>query len=104
MAGGLKSAPLPLPLSGRLMGPFGTVVQPLVLAVLDTGNPFFTSGFVAFERVGDDRARHITPSLVELAKETLGGALVTPGLNRDVQHRAVLIHRPPEVVTVPLGI
>ena len=38
MAGGFEPAPLSLSLSGGLMGEFGAVVQPFVLAMLDAGD------------------------------------------------------------------
>ncbi len=86
MAGGLEPAPLPLPLSSRRVGPFGTVIQPWVLAVRNPGNPFFSGGLVGLERIGDDDPRDIAQSLEELAEETQGGALVVARLNPVVQH------------------
>jgi hypothetical protein len=40
-------------------------------------------------------------SLQQFTKETLGGALVPPLLDKDIQHLAVLIHGPPQIVTLP---
>ena len=47
MAGGFEPAHRSLSLSGRLMGQFGAVVQPLVLAVLDAQQQLLASGFAA---------------------------------------------------------
>lgn len=85
MAGGLESAHLSLSLSGGLMGEFGAVVQPFVLAMLDAGDPFLASRFVAFKLVGDDNPRDVAQALEAFAEETLGGLLITPRLNQDVQ-------------------
>jgi hypothetical protein len=37
----------------------------------------------------------------QLAKEALGGALVSVLLDKDIQHVSVLIHGPPQIVTLP---
>ena len=67
------------------MGEFGAVVQPFVLAMLDAGDPFLASRFVAFKLVGDDNPRDGAQALEAFAEETLGGLLITPRLNQDVQ-------------------
>ncbi len=67
--------------------------------MLDAGNQFLASRFVAFKRVGDDNPRDVAQALEEFAEETLGGPLITPRLNQDIKHRAVLIHCAPEVKT-----
>ena len=103
MAGGFEPAPLSLWLSGGLMGEFGAVVQPLVLAMLDAGDQCLASRFVALEWVGDDDPRHVAQQPLEaFAEKALGGALVTPGLNPDVQHITVLIHRPLQVIALAI--
>lgn len=98
MTGGFEPAHLLLPLSGWWMGESGTVIQSLVLAVLDAWHQLLASDFIAFEFVGDDHPRHIAQSLEELAKKTLGGALVAARLNQNIQHA----HRSPERVTSPV--
>ena len=97
MTGGFEPTHLSLPLPGRLMGEFGTVVEALVLAVLDARHHLLAGGFIAFEFVGDDHPWDVAQTLEELAKESLGGALVAPRLNQDVEDITVLIHGPPKV-------
>ena len=53
---------------------------------------------VAFELVGHDHARHVLQAAQQLAQEPLGGPGIAPALDEDVEHMAVLVHRPPEVV------
>ena len=102
MAGGFEPAPLSLSLSGGLMGEFGAVVQPFVRAMLDAGDQCLASRFVALEWVGDDDPRHVAQPLEAFAEKALGGALVAPGLNPDVQHITVLIHRSPQVIALAI--
>ena len=102
MAGRFEPAPLSLSLSGGLMGEFGAVVQPLVLAMLDAGDQCLASRFVALEWVGDDDPRHVAQPLEAVAEKALGGALVAARLNPDVQHITVLIHRSPQVIALAI--
>jgi hypothetical protein len=41
-------------------------------------------------------------SAQESSKESFGGALIAARLNQDVDHIAVLIHGPPEIVLLPI--
>jgi len=70
----------------------GTVVQALVLAVLDARHHLLAGGFVAFEFVGD-HLRDIAQALEELAKEAPGGALITARLKQDVEDIARMLQR-----------
>ena len=67
----------------------GAVVQIPALSVLDA---------VASQLVGRDHPRHILQSLQQSSEETLGSVGVTPTLNQNVEHDAVLIYRAPETV------
>jgi hypothetical protein len=53
----------------------------------------------ALQLIGDDHAWDITAAFQKLAEEFLRGVLLPPMLDQGIQHMAVLIHRPPEVVT-----
>ena len=53
---------------------------------------------VASQLVGDDHPRHILKAFQQPAKESFGRVAVSPWLNEDVEHHALLIHRAPEIV------
>ena len=53
---------------------------------------------VTFQLVRDQAKRNLPLTLQELEKEALCGATVTPGLNEDVDHIAVLINRSPQIL------
>jgi hypothetical protein len=96
----LKPLHAPLPLAGGLMGVFRTVVQIAVLPMLDTGQEFPLRCAIAFELVGDDHPWYVSQALEQLPEELRGGMLVSPTLDQDIEGMAVLIHRPPEVVSL----
>jgi hypothetical protein len=54
------------------------------------------------EFVGNDYPWHIRQPFEQLAKEFLCGPLVASALHQDVQHVALLIHGPPQIVTIAL--
>src|SRR3954465_14884556 len=47
---------------------------------------------------GDDDTRGPHLPLQKLAKQVLGGLLVAPALDQNVEHEAILVDRPPEPV------
>jgi hypothetical protein len=55
-------------------------------------------GAVASQLVRHDHARHILKALQQPSKEALRGFGVSPWLNQDVEHNAVLIHGTPKIV------
>jgi hypothetical protein len=56
---------------------------------------------IAAQLVGDKVTRHIEQTFQQLTKEALGGALVPTLLDQDIQHFSVLIHGPPQIMTLP---
>src|SRR3954465_2605554 len=80
------------------MGVLRPVVEPLVSAVLDRSHHFRLRGAVAGQLVRDHDTRGPHLPLQQLAKQTLGGLLVAPALDQDVEHEAILVDRPPEPV------
>jgi hypothetical protein len=77
----------------------GAIIQIAVLPVLNAGQHLPLRGTIAFQAIGDDDPWDVVAALEELAEELLGRPLVTPTLHQDVEHMAVLIHRPPQIVT-----
>ena len=98
MPGRLVALHLPLPPSRGLVGAFSSVVQSLVLPVLDPGHDLPLRRSVARQLVGDHDARRPALPPQQLSEQALGGPLVAPALHQDVEHRAVLVHRAPEPV------
>ena len=73
-----------------------------MLAMLYPWEDLALSGSVAFEFVSDDHARHVSQSLEQLTEELLSRVLIPPTLHQDIENRAILIDRPPEVVSLAI--
>src|SRR4051794_30430572 len=71
---------------------------PLVPAVLDPGHQLLLGGRIARQLVRDQHARRPALALEELTQEALGGPLVAPALDQDVEYGALLVDRPPQPV------
>ena len=81
--------------SGRLMRILGSVIQALVLPVLNAGRDLLLRGPIAGQLVRDHNARRPALPLQQLAQEPFGGALIAPALDQHVEYDAVLVHRAP---------
>ena len=88
----------PLSSSGRLVGILRPVVEAFVLPMLDAGHDVTLGRSVAAELVGNQHARRSPLLLQELAEQALGGLLVSPALDKDVENKALLVDRAPEPV------
>ena len=66
--------------------------------MFDLGQELAVCHAVASQFVGHDYPRHILKTLQQQSKESFGRLCVPPWLNEDVEHDAVLIHRPPKVM------
>jgi hypothetical protein len=93
----------PLPLACRLVGVFRPIVQVAVLPVFHTGQDLSLGRPVAFQLIGNDDPGNVLASFEELAEELLGGRLITAPLHKDIQHTAVLIHRPSQIMASALN-
>ncbi len=98
LAWGLEPLHAPFPLPCWLVGVLGAVIEIAVLSVFHTRENLPLRRAVAFEFVCDDHPSNVLTALEELAEELLGGLLVPSPLHQDVEHYAVLIHRPPQIV------
>ena len=99
-----EPAHLTLPLPGRLVRDFGPVVRVPVRAV-DHGRHHGAAGRgVAAEFVGDQSPRDTALSFQQLAEEPDGRPPIAPGLDQDVDHVAVLVHGPPQILLPPLDL
>src|SRR5215217_7963098 len=65
-------------------------------AVLDRGHYVCLGGVVAGQLVRNHHTRHAGLLLQQLAEQALGGPLVAPALDENVEHEAILVDGPPE--------
>ena len=89
---------LSLALAGRLVGDFGAIVGVLVCAVNHRRHDRAMHCRVTAQLVRDELARLLALSFQQLVKEASGRLPIAPRLNQDVDHIAILVDRPPEIV------
>jgi len=96
--------PLHLALSPprRPMGVFSPIIQITALPVFHTRKQLALSDAIAAQLVGHDHPRHILQALQKSPEEALGSVGIAPGLNKDIEHDAVLIDGAPEIVLYTL--
>jgi hypothetical protein len=80
------------------MGVLRMVVEVAVLTMLHTREDLPLRGAVALQFIGDEDTRYVLAPLEELAEKLLGGVLIPPPLYQNVEHDAVLIHGPPQIM------
>ena len=86
-----------LPLSGRLASS-RLDYSDTSTGVLDRSHWLAVRHVIAGQLVGHDHSRHIPPTFEQLAEELLGCLRVSAGLDQHIEHVAVLIDRPPQVM------
>ena len=69
-----------------------------MLPMLDAGYDLTLGRSIAAELVGDQHARRSPLLIQELAEQALGGLLVSPALDEDIENKALLVDRAPEPV------
>jgi hypothetical protein len=84
----LNSSICRCPSARRLVRILSSVVQSLVLAMLNAGHDISLRRAVAGELVGDHDAWRPHLLLQQLAEQPFGRALVTPALDQNVEHNA----------------
>jgi hypothetical protein len=99
---GFEALHAPFPLAGGLVGVLGPVVQIAVLPVFDARQKLPFCGPIAFQLIGDDDPWDIVTAFEELAEELLGGLLIPPTLDQNVEDMAVPIDGSPEIMTLTL--
>jgi hypothetical protein len=90
------------PLPGRLVRVLGPVIQVLRPAVLHARDQPPVGHAIAGQLVGDQHPGHVPQSCEQLAEEPGRGLRVPPGGDQNVQHGALLVHRPPQIVGLPV--
>src|SRR5262249_33105004 len=66
--------------------------------MLDTRKQTTMSDAVAPQLVGHDLPRHVSRGLQQPFEVTLGGIGISPVLNKDIEHNAILVDGTPEGV------
>jgi hypothetical protein len=79
-------------------GILGSVIQISALSVFDAGKQLPLSDPVAPQLVGHDHPRFILQTVQQSFEEALCRLGIAPGLNQDVEHNAMLIDGPPEIM------
>ena len=80
------------------MGVLGSVVQAFVLAVLDARHDLSLRCAIALQLAGDQHARRAALLLQKLAHQSLGRLFVTPALDQNIKHHAMLINGSPKPI------
>ena len=103
LSSGLKPLHTPLSLTRRLMRVFRPIIKVSMLAVFHTRHELSLGSFVTFQFIGDEHPWGVRQSLEQPTEERLCGFLVAPALHQDIEHSPVLIHGPPEVMTLTVN-
>jgi len=96
--GRLEPLHTPLPLTSGLVRVLSTVVQVPVLPMLHARQELAHGRAVALQLIRDEHPWDILTAFEELTEEFLRSLLVPPPLHQDVEHHAIMIDRPPEIV------
>jgi hypothetical protein len=102
LPGRFKSLPAPLPLAGGLVRVRGAVLEIAMLAMFHARQEFSFGGIVASQSVCDHHSWHVPHTLERVAEERVRGDLVAPALDQDIEPMPVLIHRPPQMMALPI--
>ena len=97
-----KPLQVSLPLAGRLVGVLRPIIEIPVLTMFHPWKELPFGDSIALEFVGDAHARYVGQAFQELAKELRGRFLVPTAVDQDIQHVALLIHRPPQILMLAL--
>jgi hypothetical protein len=96
----LESPHGPLTLARPLVCVLSPVIYISVLPMFHAGQHLSFGGCIALQFIGDHHAWHIRQAFQKLPKERLGCDFIVPALHQDVQHMAVLVDGPPQVVAL----
>ena len=104
VSNGLEPSHLTFALPRRLMRDLRSVVFVLSRAVYDGRHHRTVRRGIAAQLVCDQSARNAALSFQQFPKETGGRPSIAPGLDEDVDHVTVLVHRPPQISTATLNL
>src|SRR5712692_6508258 len=104
LSAGFEPPHLPLALAGRLMRDFCAIVLVLLRAVNDGWHHDAVGRRVAAKLVGDQTPWRTALPFQQLPEEAFGRTPIAPGLDEEVDHVAVLVDGPPEILLATLDI
>ena len=102
LTGRFEATHLPFPLAGRLMRNLSAIVSVAVHAMCDVAEGGSHGCRVAPEPVSNDAKRLLSLALQQPAEESLSSPLVMARLDQDVDHVAVLIDGPPQILLLAI--
>jgi hypothetical protein len=102
--GGLESPHLLFAQSLGLMRMFCTIVQPFVLLMFHPWRYLAFGSSITSEFISNDHTRNVLQLFEQLAEKAFGSLFVPSALHQDVQHVAILIYSPPEIVRFPVDL
>jgi hypothetical protein len=98
----LEALPTALPLTRRLGGVLGPVMEISVLPMLHARQDLPFRGLIAFQLIGDDDPGNVVAAFEQLPKALLGRCCIAAALDETIEHRPVVIYRPPQVMAFAL--
>src|SRR5262245_54608817 len=102
MAGRFEPLHAPLPLARRPMRWLTSIIEVATLAMFHTWQQLAFGGTVALQLIRDDDAWHKPQALEQLAEELLRRFFVPTTLHQDIEHMAVLIDGPPQIIALTI--
>ncbi len=81
-----------------------TIIQPFMLPVVDAHQDFLLGGAIAGKFIGDDHARDIRAPFQQFSEEPLGCSFVATALYKNIEHGAVLVDGPPQIVLLAVDL
>jgi hypothetical protein len=79
---------------------FSSIVGVASRVVVDRRHDYSVRSTLAPQLVGDKPSRFGSLALQKLAKEAFRRTLISPRLNKDIEHVAVLVHSAPEILSL----
>src|SRR6266849_1682648 len=104
MSRGFEPSHRSLALAGRLMRDFGSIVFEPLRAVNDRRHYDGVGRRVTAQLVRDQTPWRTAQSFQQLPEEAFGCMPIAPGLEEEVDHVAVLVDGPPEILLAPLDV
>ena len=104
MRGRFELPHLSLALAGRLVRDFGSIVFVLLRAVHDRRHHDAVGRRVAAKLVRNQKPWLAALPFQQLTEKAFGRQPITPWLDEDVDHVAILIDGPPEILLAPLNV
>jgi hypothetical protein len=87
-----------------LVGVFRSIIQAFVLPMLHAREDLAFRRSITPQFIGDNHTWDVLELFEELPKKAFRRLLVSSALDKDIQHIAILVHGPPEIVRFPVDL